>query len=133
MQSFVEFAFALITGRYLDVHGPVLLVSGATVLGFAATIGMACESPLRVTLLTSAAVSYKFYQFFLSFFLFGIAGTLTYAPSGAIVSHWFAKRRSLAVGIVVCGSSVGGLIYPIMLEQLFVRTCRSYTIHMSQS
>lgn len=42
MQSFVEFAFALLAGRYLDIHGPLLLVSGATVLGFVATIGMAC-------------------------------------------------------------------------------------------
>jgi len=79
---------------------------------------------------TNGAVSHEFYQFFLSFFLFGVAGTLTYAPSGAIISHWFSKKRGIAVGIVVCGSSVGGLIYPIMVEQLFVRTCELWRLEL---
>lgn len=64
------------------------------------------------------AVSHEYYQFMLSFVLFGIAATLIYAPSAAVASHWFEARRGLAVGIIVCGSGIGGVIYPVMLEQI---------------
>ncbi|KWU42245.1 MFS general substrate transporter, partial [Rhodotorula sp. JG-1b] len=36
----------------------------------------------------------------------------------SVQSHWFEKRRSLAVGIVASGSSVGGICFPIMLNKL---------------
>lgn len=36
-----------------------------------------------------------------------------------IPSHWFRAKRSIAVGIVVAGSSVGGVVIPIMLSRLF--------------
>ncbi|KAG0663119.1 hypothetical protein C6P46_002962, partial [Rhodotorula mucilaginosa] len=40
------------------------------------------------------------------------------AGSLSVQSHWFEKRRSLAVGIVASGSSVGGICFPIMLNKL---------------
>lgn len=36
----------------------------------------------------------------------------------SVQSHWFEKRRSLAVGVVASGSSVGGICFPIMLNKL---------------
>lgn len=38
-----------------------------------------------------------------------------------IPAHWFRRHRAIAVGIVVAGSSVGGIVFPIMLSQLFAR------------
>lgn len=38
-----------------------------------------------------------------------------------IPSHWFRAKRAAAVGIVVAGSSLGGIIFPIMLSNLFDR------------
>jgi MFS family permease len=35
------------------------------------------------------------------------------------VSTWFLKRRGLAMGITVSGSSLGGVCFPIMLSRLF--------------
>ena len=34
------------------------------------------------------------------------------------VSSWFFKRRAFAIGIVAAGSSLGGVIFPIMLNHL---------------
>jgi predicted MFS family arabinose efflux permease len=34
----------------------------------------------------------------------------------AIVSHYFVKRRALAMTIVVSGSSLGAVIHPVMLN-----------------
>lgn len=39
-----------------------------------------------------------------------------YVPSIAVVSHYFKKRRALAMTIVWSGSSLGAVIHPIMLN-----------------
>lgn len=49
----------------------------------------------------------------------GIAMGLLYTPSFMIVGHHFRRRRALALGVVACGSAVGGLIQPILLNKLF--------------
>jgi MFS family permease len=36
------------------------------------------------------------------------------------VNHWFLKRRGLALGIVTSGSSVGGVVWPIMIDHLII-------------
>jgi len=61
----------------------------------------------------------RFYQLYLSQGLgMGIGAGLIYVPSVAVQGHHWRTRRSLAMGIVVCGSSVGGIIFPIMLNKL---------------
>lgn len=58
------------------------------------------------------------YQIFLTQGLgAGIGTGLLYIPSMAIVSHYFVKRRALAMTIVVSGSSLGAVIHPIMLNK----------------
>jgi MCP family monocarboxylic acid transporter-like MFS transporter 10 len=44
---------------------------------------------------------------------------MTYVPSMSIVSHYFKHRRTLALGIAASGSSLGGMLHPIMLNRLF--------------
>lgn len=36
----------------------------------------------------------------------------------SIQSHWFAARRSMAIGIVASGTSAGGICLPILLNKL---------------
>ncbi|GAA5832759.1 hypothetical protein JCM3766R1_007031 [Sporobolomyces carnicolor] len=45
---------------------------------------------------------------------------LCFLPALSIQSHWFLRRRAFAIGIVTCGSSIGGIVFPIMLNKLFV-------------
>lgn len=49
----------------------------------------------------------------------GLGLGMTFLPSLSIVSHHFRRRRALAIGIVSSGSSVGGIVFPIMLNRLF--------------
>lgn len=63
-------------------------------------------------------VSHEFYQFLLAHMLFGIGASLTYAPATSVAPHWFLRHRSTAVGIIVCGAGLGGVVYPIMIKQL---------------
>ena len=41
-----------------------------------------------------------------------------FTPALATVSRYFVTHRGLALGITVSGSSIGGVIWPIMLDQL---------------
>lgn len=41
-----------------------------------------------------------------------------FTPALATVSRHFIRHRGLALGITVAGSSIGGVIWPIMLDQL---------------
>jgi len=41
-------------------------------------------------------------------------------PSSAVISRWFRKRRGLALGISVTGSSIGGMLVPPILAWLFI-------------
>ncbi|KAF8882584.1 MFS general substrate transporter [Infundibulicybe gibba] len=62
----------------------------------------------------------KFYQLYLSQGLgMGIGAGLLYVPCVAVQAHHWRARRALAMGIVATGSSLGGIIFPIMLNKLF--------------
>ena len=43
---------------------------------------------------------------------------LTYAPSVAVISQHFSKRRTLVMSLVTSGSPLGAVIHPIMLNHL---------------
>jgi len=49
----------------------------------------------------------------------GIGQGIVYVPAMAVVSQHFRKRRILAMSLVTCGSSLGMIIHPIMLNYLF--------------
>lgn len=48
----------------------------------------------------------------------GLASGMLFAPAMTCVSHYFQKRRAAALGITVTGSSLGGVIFPIMLSRM---------------
>ncbi|KAF5383364.1 hypothetical protein D9757_008400 [Collybiopsis confluens] len=61
----------------------------------------------------------NFYQNFLAQGVgCGIASGMFYLPSIAVVSHYFRRRRALAMTIVASGSSMGSVLQPIMLNNL---------------
>jgi MFS family permease len=63
---------------------------------------------------------HHYYQTFLSQGLgIGLGMGCLFLPGVSIVSQYFRARRSLAMGCVVAGASVGGVIWPITLNHLF--------------
>src|SRR5271156_6319583 len=42
----------------------------------------------------------------------------SFFPSVACLSHWFRRKRALAMGIVYSGSSIGGVVWPILMSHL---------------
>lgn len=65
------------------------------------------------------SLSTTYWQVFLSQGLcMGLGAGLLYIPSLALVGVWFDKKRALALGIVMSGIAVGGVIYIIMFDRL---------------
>lgn len=106
-QSMFTFLGSVFFGRLFDVHGARGLVIGGTLLSFGALVGISfCK---------------EYYQFLLAHAAFGISGSFIYSPATGIAAHWFLRRRSTAVGVIVCGAGLGGVVYPILIRELCAR------------
>ncbi|KAI1611318.1 MFS transporter, MCP family, solute carrier family 16, member 10 [Exophiala viscosa] len=104
-QFFAMFSAGVVSGPILDRYGPVVVIWPA--------------SALFVTSVMLTSVCKMYYQFLLAQgVLGGISCGLVYAPAISIIGHYFHARRALAIGIASSGSSLGGVIFPIMINRL---------------
>ncbi|KAL2072059.1 hypothetical protein VTL71DRAFT_11402 [Oculimacula yallundae] len=103
---FCMFGATAIVGYLNDKYGPrIILMAGSTAIVFALFMTSICK---------------QYYQFFLAQGLvLGIGMAFVVLPSMAVVPRYFTKHRGLAMGIVVSGSSIGGVIWPIALQHFF--------------
>ncbi|KAJ9606707.1 hypothetical protein H2200_008715 [Cladophialophora chaetospira] len=82
----------------------VVIISGAVVFGLANLL---------------ASYSQRIWQFELAQgMLLGIGTCLTYIPAVTVVPTWFDKRRGLAMGIVISGTGVGGVVFAPAIRAL---------------
>src|SRR5437667_129541 len=75
----------------------------------------------------------EYYQFFLAQgILLGSSMSFLVIPSLSTVSRHFMKHRGIAVGLSISGSSIGGVIWPIMINKLLNsdRVSFAWTIRM---
>jgi MFS family permease len=100
-------AFALggaATGRLADRFGiTVPLILGSLMLG----IGYFAAA---------SAGSYWSFVFAQAVLIGGLGSSSTFAPLVADISHWFLKRRGIAVAIVASGNYLAGTIWPPILQ-----------------
>ena len=61
----------------------------------------------------------------------GVGAGLLYIPSIAVIAHYFRARRVLAMALVAAGSSLGSVVHPIMLNNLFGRLGFANTVRAS--
>jgi MFS family permease len=57
-------------------------------------------------------------EFALLYGLIGLGSSATFAPLIADISHWFTRRRGIAVAICASGNYLGGAIWPPIVEHL---------------
>jgi MFS family permease len=57
-----------------------------------------------------------------AFLLLGLVGPGTCAvPHASLISRWFSERRGLALGLAMCGTAIGGVIWPSASQFLLDR------------
>jgi MFS family permease len=81
-------------------------------LGLRATMVFLCVCT-ALGMMTFLLVEDKF-TYYLSGFLFGMGGTTILVPVKVLVSRWFNRNQGLAVGLVMLGMSVGGILVPLI-------------------
>ncbi|KAK4442593.1 putative MFS monocarboxylate transporter [Podospora aff. communis PSN243] len=102
---FLLYLFAPITGILVDRVGPRWLLVGGSL------------GTLLSVFMTSLCMQY--YQFLLAQgVLQGISMSFLTWPPMAVVARSLPTHRGLALGIVVGGSSVGGVVWAVMLARL---------------
>ncbi|KAL1874429.1 hypothetical protein VTK73DRAFT_306 [Phialemonium thermophilum] len=76
-------------------------------------------SLMHVLGLMMASVSTQYYQFLLSQGVCSAIGVaVVFLSAVSAVAGWFHRRRGLAFGVLSTGSSLGGVVFPIMLSRM---------------
>ncbi|KAI8911496.1 major facilitator superfamily domain-containing protein [Gorgonomyces haynaldii] len=105
LTCFGEVFFGVLGGRLADLYGYrlVTMVGGLVFLA----------SPVLASFCT------EYWQFLIfQGLLMGLGCCFCLIPCLAIISHWFDKRKGLAMGISVSGAGFGGIVISPLLEHL---------------
>ena len=94
----------VVVGRWVDHFGITLVMMGA---GIVLALGYAVSALAPSIFILSVAQ-----------FVVGAASATGFAPLIADLSHWFEKRRGLAVALAASGNYMAGAIWPIVLAPL---------------
>lgn len=69
--------------------------------------------------LMMTSLAHQYYQFILAqSIVASIGSSAAFQASLVAVSTWFYRRRAAALGIMVSGSSLGGVVLPIMMSRM---------------
>ena len=106
MFTFMTFFGGIQIGPIFDARGPRMLVSLGSILIVAMTVGLgSCTT---------------YWHFMLTIGVAGGLGTsLIFTPSLSAISHFFYRKRGVATGIAAGGGSIGGVLFPLILQELF--------------
>jgi MFS family permease len=105
IQAFAQFSATLASGPLTDRYGPMVIVWPFSIL-------------LVVAMMLTSLCN-ELYQFILcQGILLGLSCGLIFAPALAVIGHYFFHKRALAMSLASTGSPVGGIIFPVVLNNL---------------
>lgn len=120
LEEFSTLSISWIFSVFVGISYMCGIFSGVIFDEIGAKLPLALGSVLIAGGIVATAYCSKPYQFILAFgLLTGVGTALCMNPLIGVISHWFMKRRGLAMGIATLGASVGGIIFPLMLSSLY--------------
>ncbi|KAI9053063.1 hypothetical protein LZ554_003332 [Drepanopeziza brunnea f. sp. 'monogermtubi'] len=103
---FLTFFCGAPIGPIFDSYGPRALIL--------------CGSILLIASMFLLGTCTQYWHFIMVYsVLNGIGGCLINTPCIASIGHFFLKKRGNATGIAMTSGSIGGIIFPLLLEDLF--------------
>jgi MFS family permease len=65
----------------------------------------------------AASQAHSFGLLIIAFLIIGAGvGSATLVPAAVVAARWFSDRRALALGVSIAGTSIGGMIMPLVVE-----------------
>ncbi|KAE8150439.1 major facilitator superfamily domain-containing protein [Aspergillus avenaceus] len=117
LEIFMMFFGGPIVGVFFDNFGPRWILIAGTFF--------------HVFGLMMVSISKEYYQFILAQGVCSPIGTSAlFHGCLTSVNTWFRERRALALGVTMTGSSVGGVIFPIMVARLIPRVGFGWTMRI---
>lgn len=114
-QVFLLFFIGTFTGRLTDAGYFRLVFLVGSLIG--------------VLGLFMASLSTTYWQLFLAQGVCcGLGNGALFCPSLSLLSTYFSKKRSLAIGIAAAGSATGGMVFPAMVQQLLPKVGFPWTM-----
>lgn len=106
-----------IYGKVYDNYGPAWLLRIGTVA--------------HVFGLMMTSLSTQYYQILLAQGMVSACGaSMVFYAAMSSVTTWFFKNRAAALGVMASGSSLGGVIYPIMVSRLIPQVGFAWTMRI---
>ncbi|RAO65361.1 uncharacterized protein BHQ10_001373 [Talaromyces amestolkiae] len=102
--SFLPFFAGMVAGPLFDRYGEKIIRPATIAYVFAMMMLSLCKTYWQFMIVQGV--------------LMGILMGLLQFPAFAAVSQYFQKKRAAALGLAVSGSSIGGIIIPIVLSKL---------------
>jgi len=136
LQMFFLFSSMIVGGPLFDQYGatvdlllPQLYPIASDIFQF-----LSPSALLYILSVFLTSICTKYWHFVLAQGILGGASMgLTMAPVMSAVGHYFNKKRGAAMGLAISGSSLGGIVFPIMLGKLLYKPNLSFgwTIRIS--
>ncbi|GIJ84575.1 hypothetical protein Asppvi_003422 [Aspergillus pseudoviridinutans] len=104
LQSFLQFFAGMLGGPLFDRYGSIVIYPSSVAYVFALMMLSLCKTYWETMLVQGV--------------LMGIVMGFLQIPAFAAVSQYFDKKRAAALGLAVSGSSIGGIILPIILSKM---------------
>ncbi|RYP75651.1 hypothetical protein DL769_003781 [Monosporascus sp. CRB-8-3] len=112
LAAFLMFAVGMLAGPLFDRFGAKVILPSAVFYVFAMMMLSLCKTYWEIMLVQGV--------------LLGVLMGLLQIPVMAAITHWFHKKRGLALGLVVAGSSLGGVVIPIAISTMLNSTNLGY-------
>ncbi|KAL6299490.1 major facilitator superfamily domain-containing protein [Sparassis latifolia] len=105
LQGFLMMVIGILTGPIFDMgYSRALVLVGTLMVVFGMMMTSIAKKYWQILLAQGVCV--------------GLGAGCLFIPSVAIIATYFVKRRSFATGVAASGSSIGGVIFPIVFHQL---------------
>ncbi|KAK0723929.1 major facilitator superfamily domain-containing protein [Apiosordaria backusii] len=115
LYTVLSFMLGIYVGPIFDKYGPRWPIMGGSVCLFAALIVV--------------SISTNYWHLLVAFAVFsGLGSALLFTPSIAVIGHYFKARRGLATGVATTAGSVSAVVFPYIVQELFVKVGWPWTM-----
>ncbi|KAJ7482962.1 major facilitator superfamily domain-containing protein [Mycena galericulata] len=119
IQVFILYSFAGLSGALFDAFGPRYMIPISGLVTCFAFFMLSVTKPQQI-----------YQQYLTQAVLFSLGATFGFFPALAVCAHWFKRRLAFAVGFPIAASSLGGIIYPVLLDRLIPRLGFGWTVRI---